>query len=112
MDEFAGHKEYPACGYFFTRPELYLPPPEGESFEEVYLRGKDFLEEIIEKHKDQDRVMIVAHGAMNRSLLRYFTGADIAHFWSGRAPKNCSAAIVEIKDGQMQVLEEEQVFWT
>lgn len=95
---------------FFTRPELYERPDEGESLEELCARGADFIEDICKRHKDDERIMIVAHGAMNKAMLRHIRGLEMKDLWYGNLQKNCAAAIVRAKDGAFEVIEESKVF--
>ena len=53
--------------YFFSAPEKYPVPPGGESFESVCERTKNFIQTKIEADfQKNSRVMIVAHGALNK----------------------------------------------
>ncbi|MEE1243986.1 MAG: histidine phosphatase family protein, partial [Frisingicoccus sp.] len=66
---------------------------------------------IIEKHKNDERVMIVAHGAVNKAMMRYMRKNEIKDFWMGKLQTNCVVTIVDCKDGQFQVLEDNKVFY-
>ena len=74
-------------------------------------RAADFMKEIIEKHKDNERIMIVAHGAINKALMRYVRKNEIKDFWMGSLQRNCGVTIVEFKDGKFNILEENTVFY-
>ena len=86
---------------FFTEPHKYIPPQDGETIEEVQARGREFIQEIIEPLYGQaKRVMIVAHGAMNKGLMCYLENNDVEHFWGDGLQNNCEASIFEY-DGQV-----------
>lgn len=86
--------------YFFTEPDKYLPPPNGESLEELCQRTRDFLQSVIEPQFDScRRIMIVAHGALNKGLMCYLEKNDKAHFWGKGLQKNCQASIFDF-DGK------------
>ena len=86
---------------FFTEPHKYIPPQDGETIEEVQARGREFIQEIIEPLYGQaERVMIVAHGAMNKGLMCYLENNDVEHFWGDGLQNNCEASIFEY-DGQL-----------
>lgn len=86
---------------FFTEPHKYIPPQDGETIEEVQARGREFIQEIIEPLYGQaKRVMIVAHGAMNKGLMCYLENNDVEHFWGDGLQNNCDASIFEY-DGQV-----------
>jgi probable phosphoglycerate mutase len=86
--------------FFFTEPDKYAPPPNGESLEELCSRTKDFIQSVLEKDfEKRKRVMVVAHGALNKGLMCYLEGNDKAHFWGKGLQKNCQASIFDF-DGK------------
>lgn len=97
--------------HFFNAPELYSHPEGGESFEGLSERAADFLEEIIEKHKDDERVMIVAHGAVNKAMMRYIRQSEIKDFWKGSLQKNCGVTIVDCRKDGFNIIVENKVFY-
>jgi len=100
----------PKFSVFFTHPELYQRPEEGESLEELCARAADFIEDIKKRHSSDARVMIVAHGAVNKAMLKHLRGLEMKDLWYGRLQKNCAAAIVSINGQETKVLEESRVF--
>lgn len=101
----------PAHGSFFTRPELYETPENGESLEEICARGKDFLEDILSKHSDGQRILIVAHGAMNKALMKNIRGTEIKDFWAGELQKNCGVTIVQLDGSDYKIVEQCAIFY-
>ncbi|MCR5672413.1 MAG: histidine phosphatase family protein [Lachnospiraceae bacterium] len=68
----------------FRDPEKYTEIPEGaESFEQLFTRTGEFLEEVIdpELKKGKD-VLIVGHGAMNTSIICRIRDIPVKDFWS------------------------------
>lgn len=111
VDEMLNNEE---CGFyhFFDRPELYQPAEHGEKLEDVILRGKDFLEEkILPLEGKAQRVMIVAHGAMNKALLAAMLHREIKDFWQGNLQKNLGASIVQLKEGKFTLIKDGIVFY-
>ena len=96
---------------FFEKPEDYETPEGGESFEVVSERAAEFMAEIIEKHKDDERVMVVAHGAVNKAMMRYIRKNEIKDFWLGSLQKNCGVTIVKCEYGTFDVIEDNQLFY-
>lgn len=93
--------------FFFTQPDKYPIPPNGESFEEVCLRTKDFLQNVIEPLEDTcERVMIVAHGALNKALMCYIQQNDIPNFWGKGLQKNCACSIFKFENKKWETLQE------
>lgn len=115
--------------YFFSEPAKYIAPPNGETLEEVCARTKEFLTEVIEPLVEKEslganfldnlstissntdnrsdihsltnhlRILIVAHGALNKGLMCHLEGNDIAHFWGDGLQKNCEATIFTYSNG-------------
>lgn len=93
--------------YFFDRPELYRAPEGGEDFEEISVRAAQFMREVIEPQADKyKRIMIVAHGALNKALLRHIRQNPLCDYWAGGLQKNCSAAVVIYEQGAYHIVEE------
>lgn len=53
--------------------------PELESMKDVYKRVSEFLDEIIEKYKDKN-ILLVTHGGIVRAIHWYFKGIDNSLF--------------------------------
>ncbi len=49
-----------------------LTPPGGETEEEIRARIMSFLDDMFEQYKPEDRILVVCHNAMIRSLRRIF----------------------------------------
>lgn len=80
--------------YFFTAPEKYVPPVNGETLEDLCARTKDFIvKEIEPQYKTAARIMIVAHGALNKGIMCYLENNGKAHFWGEGLQQNCQATI-------------------
>lgn len=97
---------------FFSRPELYVAPEGGETLDHICERAKEFLEQVIEPQADAlERVMIVAHGALNKALMCHIMNHGISEYWSGGLQTNCSVVIVKLDSTGYHVLEESKVFY-
>ena len=80
--------------FFFTEPGRYVPPKGGESLEQVCIRAKEFLQQVVESAwEDTERIMIVAHGALNKGLMCHIERHGTDSFWGKRLQKNCEASI-------------------
>lgn len=97
---------------FFTRPELYERPEGGESLAELCERGRSFLEMLYETYPEDARVMIVAHGAMNKALLKNIRGLEMKDFWYGRLQQNCAATIVRLHKDSFEIVDESKIFYS
>ncbi|MCC8127877.1 MAG: histidine phosphatase family protein [Clostridiales bacterium] len=99
-----------AFRYFFTQPELYRAPAEGESLETVCARTAEFMREVIEPQAaETERVMIVAHGALNKAILCHVKQHDISHYWDGNLQKNCGIVILRLDESGYQMVDEQCV---
>ncbi len=98
--------------YFFKQPHLYRAPKNGESLEHLCERAAEFMEEVILPLQEQcTRVMIVAHGAMNKALMTYVKKHDLSQFWSGGLQKNCNVMILKLSEDQFEILDETHIFY-
>lgn len=96
---------------FYCRPERYVPPRGGETFQEVQRRGRQFLEErIYPLERVCGNVLIVAHGALNRGILNDILGIPLERFWEIQLP-NCAASILSLEEGRLRVTETSKVYY-
>ena len=80
--------------FFFTGPEKFPTPPGGESFDDVSARTKDFVQKEIEPlYGKAGRIMIVAHGALNKGVMRYLKNLELKDYWAGGLQQNCGPEI-------------------
>lgn len=96
---------------FFCKPDLYSPPQSAESFAQVAERGSGFLQEKILPLEGRCKtVLIVAHGAFNRSIINSIMGTPLKDFWRISLP-NCAVSILSLEGGQFKVMEESKVYY-
>lgn len=80
--------------FFFNEPARYTPPKDGESLEEVCARAREFLQQVVEPAwESTERIMIVAHGALNKGLMCLIERHGTDNFWGEALQKNCEATI-------------------
>lgn len=98
--------------FFFKQPHLYRAPKNGESLEQLCKRAASFMEEVILPLEPVcRRVMIVAHGAINKALMTYVKGHDLSQFWSGGLQKNCNVILLRLEQGNFHILDETHIFY-
>ena len=98
--------------YFFKQPELYRAPADGETLEHICVRAKEFLTEVVEPQRDKlERIMIVAHGAMNKALMCHIKQHGIDQYWSGGLQTNCNVIIVNLDQNGYHVVDETRTFY-
>lgn len=98
--------------YFFKQPHLYRAPDNGESLEHLCERAAGFMEAVILPLQNTcHRVMVVAHGAMNKALMTYVKKHDLSLFWSGGLQKNCNVIILRLERNQFEIIDETHIFY-
>jgi probable phosphoglycerate mutase len=103
--EMLADESTPFC-HFFKEPELYQPPENGESLEHICKRGAEFLTQVVEPQQEElSRIMIVAHGAMNKALLCHIGKHGIDQFWSGGLQRNCDITKVQLDRSGYHIVE-------
>lgn len=101
-----------AFKYFFKQPHLYKPADNGETLEHLVERAGSFMQDVIEPLADScERVMIVAHGALNKAIMTYIKKHSLEHFWSGGLQQNCNVMIVDYTDGKYNIIDETRLFY-
>lgn len=96
---------------FLEHPDRYCPPGTAESFQDVYRRSRDFLEErIIPLEGQYQTILLTAHGAWNRSVMNPLAGIPIERFWEIEMP-NCAVSIIKLENGIFTPVEKSRVFW-
>lgn len=93
--------------YFFKKPEAYVPADDAESLEHLIERATDFMKSTIEPlATTYERVMIVAHGALNKAIMSYIKKHPTSEFWSGDVQTNCNIIAVDYTDGKYTIVNE------
>lgn len=96
---------------FLKHPGKYIPPENGESFKEVYARSADFIREVILPLEGIcENVLIVAHGAVNRTILNSVADIPVSDFWNIRL-KNCAVSIMDLTNGQLTIEQEGAIYY-
>ena len=98
--------EYEGMDHIYSKPELniykmfkdpvhYVPDRGAESFEELFHRTGEFLEEVIRPRLAEGKnIIIIGHGAMNTSIINRYRNVPLEHFWETLC-KNCELLQLE-----------------
>lgn len=98
--------------HFFKQPDLYQAPEKGESLEHICERAAEFMKEVIEPQTEElERIMIVAHGALNKAIMCHIKQHGTDKFWSGGLQKNCNVMIVKRENNNYQIIDETKIFY-
>ena len=70
------------------------------------------MQEVIEPLQSKyERVMIVAHGALNKAIMSYIKKNSTEYFWSGGLQENCNVIIVDYSDSEYKIIDETKLFY-
>ena len=73
----------------FKNPEDYVTVEGGESFEQLFARTGEFIDNVVMPQVNCGKdILIVGHGAMNCSIIAKFRGTPLDKFWDGMTD-NC-----------------------
>ena len=97
---------------FFKNPGAYIPPLEAESIEHLCARTTDFLMELAHnKEMEDETVLVSTHGAALRGLLSTVHKRSKSEFWEGGVHKNCAVTILDVTQGNIELVEEGKVYY-
>lgn len=80
----------------------------GENVKEVCNRTQKFLKEL--STKNYENVLVSTHGCAVRAMLNMFY-KNKWDFWQGNVPYNCVVNIVEVKNGKMELIEKDKIYY-
>ena len=63
------------------REDPNLKLPEGESRMELFERVRGFMEKLLARRTDEETILIVGHGGVNKSIMGYFFDVDVKNVW-------------------------------
>lgn len=73
----------------FKKPEAYVTVDGGESFDELFARTGEFIDNVVMPQINEGKdILIVGHGAMNCSIIAKFRNTTLERFWDGMTD-NC-----------------------
>jgi len=96
---------------FWDAPETYVAPEGGDTFADVIARAAAFIEHVEKVHSDDERILVVAHAAMNQALMSVLEGREIKDFWKYGKQLNCAVAIACRENGQWQIHERNRIYY-
>jgi len=80
---------------------LSVKMPGGETLEEVSERCLAALDSLVERHRDEN-VLVVAHHTVNKAILYRLLGIPLPRFRTLRQPP-CAVSVVDFRDGRVFV---------
>lgn len=96
---------------FFMNPGKYCPPQGAESFEELQRRSGAFMREVLVPLEKRYRtVLIVAHGALNHSIVNAAAHIPVEDYWR-ISMKNCAVSKLSLENGTFTVTEESRIYY-
>ncbi len=96
---------------FWDAPETYVAPEGGDTFADVIGRAADFIRHVEEVHTDEQRILLVAHAAMNQALMSVLEKREIKDFWKYGKQLNCAVAIAHRENGEWKIHERNRIYY-
>lgn len=97
---------------FFDAPDKFVPAKGGETYEELVARAGSFIEEVLVPESEKlERMLIVAHGALNRALMINLNHQPIKEMWSGIFQRNCCVNIYEINGHDFKLIQNGKIYY-
>lgn len=97
---------------FLCDPTRYEAPPDGESVEALCKRMSDYLGDLTSRQDLQDKTILLStHGGVTTALLDAVDPPD-GCFWRKGVPYNCSYAIIDAVDGELDLIAENQICYS
>ena len=101
--------EYENIHQFFKDPFSLLDIPNGENVYDVIKRTQDFIKELASRDDDKT-YLIGTHGFALRCLLNMFYD-NKKDFWHKHVPYNCSFNILEVKNKNISLIQEDVCYY-
>ncbi|TDT72427.1 putative phosphoglycerate mutase [Hypnocyclicus thermotrophus] len=77
----------------YNNPQNYNPIIyQGETFQQLLERCRNFLEEIVKKHKNQ-QILVVSHEVTIQAFINIINKYELKEFWNGDSIENTSLSI-------------------
>ncbi len=96
---------------FWDSPDSYKAPEGGDTFYQVCERAADFLKYIEKTHEADDRIMIVAHAAMNQAIFSYLEKLEVKDFWKHGKQLNCAVTVAEFVNGKWKIKDRNKIYY-
>ncbi len=95
----------------FVKPETYVAPEKGESFQDLMERVRSFLSDLFESEEYKDKtVLLAAHGVTVCAIMAIVSGRTIQNFWGQGVHKNCGISEIQVEDGIPKLISENVVY--
>ena len=94
---------------FFKDPFSLIDIPNGENVYDVIKRTQDFIKELASRNDDKT-YLVGTHGFALRCLLNMFY-EDKKDFWHKHVPYNCSFNILEVKNKNISLIQEDVCYY-
>lgn len=87
---------------FWNKPHLYNPI-EGESFEELFERVKDVLNQTI-RNSAGGNILIVSHAVVIKVIYSIIKGHPLEELWGPPFLQGTSLTIIEVEDNEINII--------
>lgn len=96
---------------FYDSPDTYKAPEGGEDFFDINKRAEAFLKSMEERHKSTDRILVVAHAAINQAIFRIIDHLPMRQLWQHGRQLNCAVTVCEQQKCGWKIVERNRIFY-
>ena len=72
---------------FFHHPDTYIPPENGETYEDVLARARSIVKDL-RREQSPGTIFVVSHAGISHAILNILTQAPLLEFWTYKI-ENC-----------------------
>ncbi|MBT3985809.1 histidine phosphatase family protein [archaeon] len=103
LGEFEGESEEEFGSGAKDRDGIYPQPKEGETLDELYQRGKDFLK-YLKKTYTNETILLVGHGGIDLAIIGFIENKGPKYVELGPSLANTSVTIIEVNKENYNLL--------
>ena len=86
-----------------SHPERFHAPIGAETFDDVYARAQDFIDNVlIPESRQRDGILVAGHGGINCAIMGRLLDIPLEDFWSVKQA-NCGYTVLDEKNGSFQI---------
>ncbi|NLL81367.1 MAG: histidine phosphatase family protein [Tissierellia bacterium] len=95
-------KKYPEEYYIYRNSPMDYIPIEGESYDDLFRRVKNFLEEV--KKIEAENILVISHGITIKAIIAYIKNLSLEEFSSLPVYTGTALNIIEVDKGKMKLI--------
>ena len=96
---------------FYNSPDTYQAPEGGENFYDINKRAEAFLESMSQRYKGDERILVVAHAAINQAIFRIMDQLPMKELWKHGRQLNCAVTVCQQQKDGWKIVERNRIFY-